>query len=297
MNLDQLAFKPLPRRCPPAYPTKLEILARPHLLERRLPPAWAGNREIAAAVGVFLAAGAGGCQRETSLQGGSSVKTTPDMAAVVAPVFEHGIGRVSVGCVAITPPALLSEDEALAIIADEMARAGVQMSRRDVTLTGVLIEGQEYQQGYEWVAARMGIGWQDVTRPLVVDLADPQHFIHVEFVSREDFRPLGGKTRYFGTAGGIELKDVAKSIVEEVGKQGRNIYFGAFYEPAVYPDWKAAREHMDDEMARTDSSDGRQLLYENWHEKANESCVRQTDELLRLQVRDFVDWLKAQGAI
>jgi hypothetical protein len=59
-------------------------------------------------------------------------------------------------------------------------------------------------------------------------------------------------------------------VSDQVRRQAQGVFFGAFYEPVV-----------------TD-----------WRRFGTPAAAREREaELLRAQVQDFVDWLKAQGAI
>ncbi len=201
--------------------------------------------------------------------------------AIVAPIFEHGEGRGrsrwTLACIAVAAPMYLPEEEAIAIIRDELARHGLPMSQRDVELRSVIIQGRELKQGYEWVTARRGSEFVDVTGPLEVDLMDPHRRVAVEYVAREDFDRLGGDDRGQWE---MDIKGVAESLATEVEKQDRGIYFGAFYDPVKYfsfGSWTNAEER-------------------SWA-SSEEEAQAESQRLLREQVRDFVDWLKAQGVI
>ncbi len=64
-----------------------------------------------------------------------------------------------------------------------------------------------------------------------------------------------------------ETKELAQFVSEQVKKEAKEkVYFGAFYDPIAY-----------NERGQADSTESKRLL--------------------RLQVQDFVKWLKAQGAI
>jgi hypothetical protein len=60
-----------------------------------------------------------------------------------------------------------------------------------------------------------------------------------------------------------------------VQAKGKGVCFGAFYDPAVRPDRRGYAEGAEAEKAARAKS----------------------KRLLRLQVKDFVDWLKGQGVI
>jgi hypothetical protein len=48
---------------------------------------------------------------------------------VVAPIFEHGEGRGATGCVVVTFPVFLSEEEAMQVIREELAEHGIDLTR------------------------------------------------------------------------------------------------------------------------------------------------------------------------
>jgi hypothetical protein len=281
--MTKLISRPL-RRCPAsAYPTTLEVLADPELLRRHVPPAWLKHKEVAGALGAFLAANAAGCSG-TAPGTGSGYGSTgvgADAPAIVAPMFEHGDGRGrsrwTLACIAVAAPTYLPEEEAIAIIRDELARQGLPMSQRDVELSSVIIRGRELKQGYEWVVGQRGWEFIDMTGPLEVDLMDPRRGVAVEYVAREDFDRLGGDDQAWGA---MDIKRAAASLASEVARQGRGVYFGAFYDPVKhfgFGGWADAEER-------------------GWA-SSKEEARAEAARLLREQVKDFVDWLKAQGVI
>ena len=99
--------KPMNYVATPAYPTRREFLEKGTLF--------------------LLAAGCGGC--------GGKLEAHP----VVAPIFAHGDGRAYMGCVAVSSPVFLSEEEALQIIKEELAKEGIELGA-GMTLAGVSVE-------------------------------------------------------------------------------------------------------------------------------------------------------------
>ena len=57
--------------------------------------------------------------------------------AIVAPIFQHGEGRGATGCIVMSPPVFLSEEEALQVIREEMAAKGVQLGTNQTTVAGI----------------------------------------------------------------------------------------------------------------------------------------------------------------
>lgn len=267
--------KPVKRYRVPAYPTRLEVLADPDILANNVPHNWHQNAVTAAALGVFLAANA--CAHTDP---GS--KPSHPKAAVVAPIFEHGSGRGSTGCIAIAPPVFLSEEEALQVITEELTGAGLEVTATDVVWDKVKITQREehYRQvGNDWK--------QDVSdipgrgEPLSADITDDKHRVAVEYVSMSDYFRLGGPASNFSVQG-YDFKAVATGVAKVVAKKGPGVYFGAFYDPVVDVD----RSQFESEKDRRKRE-----------EQVQAQGEIEAKRLLRLQVKDFVDWLKGQGVI
>ncbi|MHC4168524.1 MAG: hypothetical protein ACYSWQ_16360 [Planctomycetota bacterium] len=266
---------PVKRYRVPAYPTRLEVLANPDILAKNVPHRWQQNALTATALSVFLAAN--GC---TDVDARS--RPTEMKAAVVAPIFEHGSGRGATGCVVVAPPVFLSEEEAMQVITEELDKTSLEVTGKNVVLKGI-----EFPQRRERLR-RVGNDWNEVveeipgeSEPLSVDITDDKHEVAVEYISRFDYFRLGG-ARSSSTVQGYNFKDVATDLAEAVEKKGPGVYFGTFYDPMTKTDWRQF-------MAEKDSR-------KRW-EQARAQGEVEAKRLLRLQVKDFVDWLKGQGVI
>ncbi|MCL1856524.1 MAG: hypothetical protein FWF84_02635 [Kiritimatiellaeota bacterium] len=133
----------------PAYPTYEESKANARLLNR-LPQRWGKNGSIASLVGTGILIHIAGTGRgeETATQDvtvniiepverdGSAV-TRETVRAIpatrVAPILEEALakdGRGGFGCVAISAPVFLSENEALDLIQSELKKAGLEMHNK-----------------------------------------------------------------------------------------------------------------------------------------------------------------------
>jgi hypothetical protein len=274
--------RPVKRYRQPSYPTRLEVLSKPELLERHLPPGWRAIPEMAGTVALFLAV------NSTVHAADKKPAASLGSLAVVAPIFEHGDGRGAVGCIVVSPPVFLSEEEAWQVIDEELSRRqlklpgtgfevrGVRIPRRTETYSvkdGKLISHLEDLPGNKeaYKAAR----------------ANPEKRIAVEFVAWNDYERLGGP-RSSSTVQSYDFKEVAKSVTQAVRKEAKEkLYFGALYDPAVRV------EYAKEEPGKTK---GRKDFRKNWEEVQKKSKA-ESERLLRLQVQDFLKWLQAQGAI
>ncbi|MFH1039055.1 MAG: hypothetical protein V1789_10365 [PVC group bacterium] len=266
--------KPVRRYGIPAYPTRLQVLADPNLLEKHIPANWLSTPELAGAVAIFLAA-------NTCVNAGEKELSTSSRAAVVAPIFEYGEGRGATGCVVVSPPVFLSEEEALQVIVEELTNAGVEVTGTDVVLEGVTIP--QRIKTYQQVEGKLEEKVEEIpgTEPLSVDIKDDRHRIGVEFVSKSDYFKLGGAMSA-STVQDYDFKQVAGGVAKAVGQKGNGIYFGTFYDPAVPMNWESLRAE--------------QAGKKRW-EAAKIQGGAEAKRLLRQQVQGFIDWLKGQGAI
>ena len=289
----RLKARPLRRCSKPRYPTKPEALADADLLRKHVPVAWLGSREIGGVLGIALAMQVGGCREGAGPVGKAGMTDTT--SAVVAPLFVHGIGETGnpfsgSAILGIVGPAFgLSEEHAVQIITDELLMGRLDPCQRDVTLNDVVISGKEETLGYDWLSDQWDVYRRDVKGPLSLELVDPQHRVGIKYVAREDYGPLGGSTE----AGSADLKSIAVAVSKEIGKHGRGLYVGMFYEPVS--DGPLVRELWAGEPAE----DGR-ITWSRVDHPDSSAGVREPvseEELLRRQVRDFVEWLKGQGVI
>lgn len=271
--MNQVRPRPVRRHRAPRYPTKLEVLREPGLLETHVPAGWLSHRELAGVVGACLAANTVGCSTSTSANAPNAhlTDTGPASVSMVAPVY-GGVppkilarNRGSSACVAVAPPVFLSEEEALQIIVEELSQQGLTFSDRNVPLKSVIITWREYERKYDWISETRRGDIAEVTKPLQVDRVDPDHQVGVEYIDSLEAFHLGE----------YEPHAAAASVAAEVAKQGSSIRFGAFYDPS--------------KMLPTEL---------RWaHGEKREEATAECQRLLRLQVKSFIDWLKGQGVI
>jgi hypothetical protein len=267
----------------PGYPTRPEVTRDPELLRRHIPSAWKKSAQVTAALSILLAS----AHAEDS--------GTKEKAAKVAPIFDHGDGRGHVGCVAINPPRLLSEEDALKIIAEEAGKASLVLTLRNVPLQEVKIHhGMHARQNKEAGVSQIIPGG---IMPLEVDLADKDRRVVVEFVSRDDDFTFGGTRDTIESSRDIDFRGIAKLLAAQIADADKTSgrFYGGFYDPAVrsedIPFPKIAENATEEERKRAWDQ------YNQSARKAGDEFERKPAELLRAQVRDFIEWLKGQGAI
>jgi hypothetical protein len=264
---------------PPRYPTHDYLLDHPELL-RLVPRRWRGNRLVLAALGattILLTS----CKAQESSTGTSGQRC-------VAPIFHHGDGRSSFGCVAISPPVFLTEDEALQVITDEAKSVGLHF--------------EPIPQG-----VHSGIPNTTVLTPngnVTFDAFEAVHRIGIEFIPAKEAADWDGR-RDMGTAGELSTVAAAENFRNNLAAAKHPPVIGIFYDPLPYYSMRKLadsalvadawqRESCDYLAAHPVNEPNPNKV--NWRE--HQVMQRfQSEYLLRLQVRDFIAWLKAEGVI
>ena len=156
----------------PRYPTKLEAQKEPDLLKSNLPRAWLLKTEVAGALSLSLLIGNGG-----------------------------GCGS-ALGCVAVIPPVYFSEEQALVIIKDEMAKYGVTLSDDPADIEAMNL-------------------------PVDVDAVDKEKDIAVEFISIDECR----EQTDIDDDGYCDFESVVLSLTEQMASSNSGVSFRAFQDP------------------------------------------------------------------
>jgi len=238
----------------PRYPAKLVALENPKLLEKNIPAAWK-TREMAGAVAILLAANLSACNEKKS-----TGKET--QAAIVAPVFNHGEDRAGLfGALGyIGPTTLLTEDEALKIIKEELGKNGIKLTRQNVKFEQVAIPSRSckrkiIEKNGEKIVEEKVVTDKRKFQVFEADLVDPEKKVVVEFINEKNYFENGGMSRM-----GVDYDfiEAAQYLNNQIKQKGPKMYFGTFYDPGG---------------------------------------ARGSSGQLKLQIKDFVDWLKAQGVI
>jgi len=279
------------------------VVEQPELPVRHMPPAWLSSGELRVAAGLLLAVQSTSpplpaSTPSTQHVGRPAITTrpvvplAPDAPAIVAPIFKHGEGLGRAGGVVGVPRGRLTEEEAFAVIRNELRRHGVELADRNITVGELTVRVGEYKTYYDSTAGTTLTRYEVSSAPLLVDGLDRRHQIAVEFVSVEDYRHLDGAWhgRCPSTAYWMETLAVARSVAEQTAGQRAGVRLGIFDDPLmtspVELDYPAFCRSLSNAKPTEESS---QKLDE-WYaalRKGHEVDDREARELLRQQVRDF----------
>jgi len=278
----------------PAYPTRQWVRVHPEIL-RRLPARWRNNPFVLAVLAAVPALGCStkGSGRSGEADGtGSSATGGPiptavgkrDPLAKVAPVFEHGKGVASTGGVAATRIVFISEDEAVRVVIDEAAKAGLELTPGGRTLDHIPLPAtNEYGTFDSRQQEPAGKGRAPVSRDgkLELDGTDAKHKVSFELVSKQDFDAWKVPGELASTLTTFDLVGTARVLREGIDRAAPAGFYAVFYDPL--PPYRQLRVEPSND---------------HFHQHADEEAtLEQSRAELRAQVRDFIGWLKAQGAL
>lgn len=272
MNLE-----PISRYATPKLPTRDVLDARPELL-RLLPKRWQGNAVVVAALAACLA------------MSRSSQCVAADGPSRVAPMFVHGQGTGSFGCMSVSPPVFLSEDEARQVITEEAKRGGISFAEGGKTLPSIEMPATKTESvtradGSKSISWKRGLKAQ----PVELDGFDRKHNVAFEYLSKNEAREWLPGEDYLSTAWSCDMISTSKALAAAIEKGKPAGAYGVFYDPLV--SWDEARKKAGIAVS------GRQKDWQAQNAAAKAAAREIALEQLRAQVKDFIRWLKAQGVI
>jgi hypothetical protein len=276
-----MKITPLKRYSIPEYPIQEILAAHPELL-RLVPKRWANMPLVLSALSMvclILAArdGKPADKKASTVKATNPAVQSQPVATRVAPIFHHGEGRGAFGCVVVSPPVFLSEDEARQVIIEEAATAGIHFENTNRVIAPVEVPVTDLFLGLA-IDARTRKP-KTHKSSLLLDGTDPQRNISFEFVSYEDYRTWDiGEYTSMSTVDVHDIGPAAEVLQKGLSKATADQTIGVFYDPFSH----YASGNRDSFPVSGNSK-----------EEARQKSIRE----LREQVRDFIAWLKSQGII
>ncbi|MCL2663336.1 MAG: hypothetical protein FWE83_08435 [Oscillospiraceae bacterium] len=201
------------------------------------------------------------------------------------PLFEFGDGTGGIGCMAITAPVFMTEEEAFEVIAAAFAEAGLYLFqpdgyRPDVNFPVTNIDGEEVDrnktvQGTLSGDEMMMLGTHDLT---------------VKFVSKEDVANWhedidDGPRISFSS---FNIKQAAMTLVEN------NTAMAVFYDPvAGMVNYMEATRDIEQEDGESDEAFFARL--DAIRDELHKNALAESELMLRKQVEAFIAWLFQMG--
>lgn len=263
-------IKPVRRYTVPHYPTREQAALDPTLLEK-LPRRFAAKPAVCAALAAVLSLGLAGCAASPDAENDASLGSIP--------IFSHGEGMGSYGCVSVAPPVFLSEEEAISVIREEAALYGLEFTEGKT-----LEKAQIPRHNTAPMEKEYGNPLKTQKGELLLDGYSESLGVGFEFVSLDDLREWPDpKQEMFSSVESYFFKDAAEALASN------NESVAVFYDPAC-----ADFSEFNYEWPEEDDGGASYAAYAAEYEaRQKEKSV----EALRAQVKDFLEWLKGQGVI
>ena len=300
-------IEPIKKYNIPKYPEKSVIIHNPAML-KAIPERWKDNISIGVALSSIIALTLTGCGSSqagtngTSTENGNSSNTVSSIQAAVAPIFEHGGGRGSFGCVSVVAPSFLSEQEALQVIQEEAIKYGVtfeavksgegfkkgihELESVDIPETKLYFDVQNDSE----VLKKYGTIINSTKKGnLTLDGYATDKKIGFEFVSIDDYEKWSGNQKGLSIVELYDVKNTAKLLQKGISNKNGDSNIGVFYDPMPL-------DEVINSASEKAKKEGKTIEMSDYHE-LRVKAIEMADEQLRLQVRDFLEWLKAQGVI
>ena len=323
-----MKISPVRSASPAPLPTAAEAAANPALVapaHAARPRRATGARLGAGLLGSLLAPAASGAGFVLAESGAGAPAETPAaavppspaeaeaaaraeaaraaIATTVAPILQKAMdeeGRGAFGCVAVDPPMVLSENEALNLIEQEFAKAGVKL-REAFELTGFT------RTRTDWDALRKSRGG-NASRPQktepgswIFDFATEDGSILLEYLSTADHSKLeDSEPGTWCSAWGYDFPEIAERFRADVATRtnGVPVTIGVFFDPmASTTVWDAARKESVPRPGSSFAALTDEELKNLDRQKRGEFLHRDARELLREQVRFFLDWARREGKL
>ncbi|MDL2231440.1 hypothetical protein LJB85_01725 [Porphyromonadaceae bacterium OttesenSCG-928-L07] len=264
-----MEVKPVNNSRQPNYPTIELFVKHPELLSRNIPNNWLKNQFVATSFAAFLLSGCGTTvaappiqlvvAEQESLNASQKEKTDNNIVTNIAPVFAHGEGRGAIGCIVMSPPVFISEDEAITIILDKLKSEGYNFSRENSPTLSFEVAP---------IANECDEPKGKVKIELEMDAYNSNSKWAIQFISTGDYNKFKNDNCW-STVSGFDLKKAAEIINQELKNQ-KETNAVVFYNPLPLVDFDK---------------------YDDWQIGDKEE-MKKAKDLLLAQVTDFINWLK-----
>lgn len=291
-----MEVKPVELTGKPKYPLKTELNEED--LKKQIPKRWIQSPAVKVALGTLAAVTLTGC----TVQGGlaeTTLITEATASAIdavmegevlapairVAPLFIHGGGVGSFGCMMVAPPAFLSEYEALTIINEAAKEYGLNFSLENTPEFANVL--QPVTKMYPSLPPVDGAETTEITDApdtiitLKADFSDNEHGIAIEYISTNDVEAWNQSEPSI-SAGAYHTMDAAAQLSEALesayNPEGGEYVTGVLYDPC--------------EPSQLDGLSDRKK-----RDEAAAKAREMSEEQLKAQAQDFFKWLRSQEVI
>ena len=288
----------------PNYPTREYFILNSAELKDYIPAKWRNNKIIAGALAVLLL-GSGNNQKDKTINKekialvkniNDGINKNADTIAKknipsIAPIFIHGDGRGATGCVVMNPPVFLTEEEARQVIETELKKENIIFDKKNLKINEISFPKK---WGFK----------ENEADTVIMDGYSSKYNIAYEFISADDYMHFGGEWDG-STVHSYDLVKAAENLRNKMKEYGK-LNTAIFYDPMMYPDNNTSKNstyrllveynNLLDKDIDNEENKGKELGYSKY-EKQSKNYSKKSIELLKQQVRDFLEWIKKEGIL
>jgi hypothetical protein len=277
-----MKIKPVKQAKTPNYPILDYYIKNPGLLSKNIPDSWIRNKYVTTSLATFILFGTpkakiyanqNGTEILEKLRSESKDQTKDEIkdSIKIAPIFAHGDGSGATGCIVMSPPVFISEDEARSIIFNALEAEGIKFDTIDcpeITFKSNPIANDCY------------VGDDDTTKvpdanvELKMDGYNKELNLAIQFVSRVDYFKFSSDDGCFSSVQEYDTKKAAEIIRGELITNGKTNAV-VFYDPITAIDFDSNK---------------------NWKENQKEA-KEEAEKLLLAQVEDFIKWIRKENSV
>ena len=203
----------------------------------------------------------------------------PVAADTRIPLFEFGEGTGAFGCVSVSAPVFLSEEEAFAILSAAFAEAGLDLRPNGKILRSAALPVTDIYRGTEE-------GKQKTKRGSLTTDGTLEN-LPVEFVSAEDVQAWHADTGMWSSVTLYPVKQSAKVLAEN------NPGLVVFYDPMGSADYENLWS-MQQKAGESDEAYG--ARWDAARAKLDREARALSEKQLRQQAAAFLQWLSAEAS-
>jgi len=293
-----MEIKPVKLKRKPGYPTIKTFVDNPELLSKSVPFAWIRNQYAATTLATFILCGT---VNQSSAQNTkpttvvvSKVKKQNKPAAIqtakhdsvkIARIFSHGDGTGSIGCMVVSPPVFISEDEARKIIFTALKEENIDFSTINTPVLKFSV--RPVVNIFHTEKQRLK-DKKEITVEIKMDGYNVKNNLAIEYVSARLVNILDPYDEWVSSVQDIDTKRTAERIRNALIAQGK-VNAAVFYDPITRYDPYTYYDESPEAIDR--------LLSGNAPPPTSKDSPPSSRDLLKAQVKDFIEWIKKEGII
>ena len=293
-----MEIKPVKLKRKPGYPTIKTFVDNPGLLSKSVPFAWIRNQYAATTLATFILCGAGN-QSSAQKTKPTTVVVSKDIkkdkpAAIqsvkhdpvkIARIFSHGDGTGAIGCMVSSPPVFISEDEARKIIFTALKEENIEFGTINTPVLKFRVQTIVIDLHNKVINL---MDKKEITVEIKMDGYNVKNNLAIEYVSARVVNRLDPYDEMESSVQRIDTKKTAERIRNELIARGK-VNAAVFYDPVTQYDPIRYNNESPEAIDR--------LLSGNASTPISKDSPPTSRDLLKAQVKDFIDWIKKEGII